>query len=114
MTSLARALLEAKFRGVTAHLAPLGRAAAAIVPPEWRLDAVVAVPLAPRRERRRGFNQAREAARPVAAALGVPLPPRVLVVDDVTTTGATLAAVAAALLDGGAEHVFALALARED
>lgn len=121
-----RALLEAKFRGVTAHLAPLGRAAAALVPGEWGVQAVVAVPLGRRRERTRGFNQAREAARHVADALGVPLVDglvrrgretapqamldaaarhtnlggafvasgdpleRVLLVDDVTTTGATL------------------------
>ena len=35
-------------------------------------------------------------------------------IDDVTTTGATLAAVARALRAGGAERVYALALARED
>ena len=147
-----RAILEAKFRGVTAHLGPLGRAAAGVVPATWGVEAVVPVPLSARRERPRGFNQAREAGRTFAETLGVPLadglvrrvretapqasldaeararnlsgaflvppgtrvPPRVVVVDDVTTTGATLAAVAAALLDGGAEHVFALAIARED
>ncbi len=37
----------------------------------------------------------------------------VVVVDDVVTTGATLAACAAALLDGGATAVSAVALARE-
>jgi len=145
-----RALLEAKFRGVTAHLEPLGRAAAATVPEEWRPDAVVPVPLASRRERTRGFNQAREAARAVAESLGVPLadglvrrarettpqasldaearhrnlggafaavgtpPARVLVVDDVTTTGATLSEVAAVLRAAGASKVYALAMARED
>lgn len=145
-----RALLEAKFRGISAHLDPLGRAAAAVVPPGWRPDVVVAVPLGSRRERTRGFNQAREAARAVAAALGVPLadgvvrraretvpqasldaearhrnlggafaavgtpPPRVLVVDDVTTTGSTLSAVALVLRAAGASKVFALAMARED
>jgi predicted amidophosphoribosyltransferase len=39
---------------------------------------------------------------------------RVLVVDDITTTGATLDACARALLDAGAAAVFALAIARED
>jgi len=145
-----RALLEAKFRGVTAHLDPLGRAAAALVPADWRPDAVVAVPLGRRRERTRGFNQAREAARAVSDALGVPLvdglvrrgrettpqamldadarhanlrgafeairtpPGRVLLVDDVTTTGSTLSEVAAALRAAGASRVYALAMARED
>ena len=145
-----RALLEAKFRGVTALLPPIALAAAAVVPADWRPEAVVAVPLGARRERRRGFNQAREAARVVAEALGVPLgddlvrraretrpqatlgaaarrvnlgdafvlvgtpPARVLVVDDVTTTGATLSAVAAVLRAGGAQHVHAIAMARED
>ena len=37
---------------------------------------------------------------------------RVLLVDDVTTTGATLAAAASALYDGGAEWVEAMAFAR--
>ena len=151
-----RALLEAKFRGVTAHLAPLGRAAVAIVPPDWRPNAVVPVPLGRRRERTRGFNQAREAARAVAEALGPPLadgpaprgretppqamlgaearqtnldgafvlaperggvgtpPARVLLVDDVTTAGATLSALAGLLRASGVAHVFALAMARED
>ena len=145
-----RALLEAKFRGVTAHLGPLGRAAAALVPDDWRPEAVVAVPLGRRRERTRGFNQAREAARAVAEVLGVPLvdglvrrgretapqamldadarhlnlrgafevvgtpPGRVLVVDDVTTTGSTLSEVAAALRAAGTSNVYTLAMARED
>jgi ComF family protein len=39
---------------------------------------------------------------------------RVLVVDDVTTTGATLAACAEGLRSGGARSVWAFAFARED
>lgn len=38
-------------------------------------DRVVPVPLHPARQRRRGFNQAMELARPVADRLGVPLAP---------------------------------------
>lgn len=44
---------------------------------------------------------------------GVP-PEGVLVVDDVTTTGATLSTVAAALKAAGAERVYGLAVERED
>jgi ComF family protein len=39
---------------------------------------------------------------------------RILLVDDVCTTGATLAAAAAALLDGGASGVYAYCVARAD
>ena len=55
--------------------------------------------------------QRREGA--FAAAAGEP-PAGVLLVDDVSTTGATFAAGARALLDAGAERVYALAVARED
>ncbi|MPZ98412.1 MAG: ComF family protein [Dehalococcoidia bacterium] len=145
-----RAVLEAKFRRVTALLPPLAREAAASVPAEWTPEAVVPVPLHPARERRRGFNQAEHIARTVAEVLALPertdlvrrvretppqatldavrrernlgdafaahgpVPPRLLLVDDVTTTGATLGAVAATLRAAGAEQVWALALARED
>ncbi|MDA0352443.1 MAG: phosphoribosyltransferase family protein [Chloroflexi bacterium] len=154
-----RALLEAKFRGVTTLLPPLARLAATSVEPVWRPEVVIPIPLARQRERRRGFNQAQLIAAEVAAALALPLDERgltrlrasaaqaslgaaeratnledafraaqleptsrarglvgarVLLVDDVTTTGSTLNEAARALRAGGAAAVFALAVARED
>jgi ComF family protein len=115
-------------------------------------DCVVPVPLHPRRQRARGFNQARELARrlgpPVIDALvrarhtvpQVELPAdrrqenvrgafrlrhrfltgncvavkglRVVVVDDVSTTGSTLDVCAAVLKEAGAAEVYALTAAR--
>lgn len=144
------AILEAKFRGVTSHLPVLAGAAAEAIPPEWRFDVVVPVPLSGSRRRTRGYNQAEILARHVARAHGAGLrtrllvrtrnappqaslsaeerarnlagvfavrgvpPPSVLVVDDVTTTGATLSTTAAVLKAAGAERVYDLAVARED
>jgi ComF family protein len=145
-----RALLEAKFRGVTALLPSLGREAAGVAERSWRVDVVVPIPLAPRREAKRGFNQAALLADEIAAVLGVPVEAgrlvrtregvaqaslgaeeratnlvgafaaegfegrRVLLVDDVTTTGSTLDEAARAVRAAGAAAVFAVAVARED
>lgn len=67
-----RAVIEAKFRGVSALLDPLGRAAAQVVPASWDVDAVTAVPLHGTRRRRRGFDQAAVLAHTVGDELGVP------------------------------------------
>lgn len=109
-------------------------------------QALVAVPLHPRRARERGFDQgewlARRLARrlelPLARArrrrdtptqrgldrderrrnlsdafvMASPLPPRVALVDDVMTTGATLGALAASCRAAGAREVEAWAVAR--
>lgn len=121
--------------------------------PKMRLDAIVPVPLHPRRYRERGFNQSTILAEALRDVAGAPVVPavrrsrhttpqaglssndrlrnlagafapeedhldtvagkRVLIVDDVTTTGATIAAVAVALQHAGVAEISALTLARE-
>jgi len=114
-------------------------------------DAVVPVPLHPRKARRRGYNQAELLAGEIASALAVPLSVsclrrvvdtpalarttsrvereagvrdafvggphargrRLLLVDDVTTTGSTLRECASALLAAGAAEVNAVVFAKE-
>jgi ComF family protein len=113
-----------------------------------RPDRVVALPLAPSRQRERGFNQAREIAVPVARRTGLPLASpleritagtpqtrlpwarrlgnvrgtfavsspvrgaRIALVDDVMTTGATLAEAARTLVEAGAGRVECWIVAR--
>ncbi len=118
-------------------------------PTTGNIDALVPVPLHPRRMRERGFNQAVEIARPVARALSLPLllhacrrvrdtpaqsgldarerrrnpvgafaanaevaGKRVAIIDDVYTSGSTIAAVTHALLHAGATRVEAWCVAR--
>lgn len=103
-------------------------------------DALMPIPLHRARLRQRGYDQARELAKPLARTLGIPLldglrrvqvteaqsgldaaarmknvrgafsvnrsiPPHVMLVDDVMTTGATFQAARKALLKAGAKRV---------
>ncbi|MBX3274152.1 MAG: ComF family protein [Sandaracinaceae bacterium] len=146
---LADAVRRFKYGG-RSELAPvLARMARpAVLELAGRVDVVVSVPLHPRRERARGYDQTALLARAWARALAVPcraralgrvrdtppqasldvgardanvraafrvlasLPPRVLLVDDVRTTGATLAACGEALLAAGVVEVHPFVLAR--
>ncbi len=150
---LREAIHDFKYRDLTALAVPLGRlmaAAWALLEGDWLPQAVVPVPLHPRRHRQRGYNQSALLAREMAASLEIPLlegilyrvkatVPQVeldvderrinvqdafrcqadslagrsvLLVDDVCTTGATLASACHALKEAGASRVLAYTLAR--
>jgi ComF family protein len=64
-----------KFRGELALAPLLGRLLAARLPRGTRVDFIVPVPLSRARLRARGFNQALEIARALAAATGCKLAP---------------------------------------
>jgi ComF family protein len=66
-----------KFRGELALAPLLGGLLASRLPRGARVDFLLPVPLSPARLRQRGFNQALEIARPVAAAIGCRLAPQI-------------------------------------
>jgi ComF family protein len=152
--SVRAALHALKYRGERRLAEPLAEAMAE----RWRrsgrgADVLTWVPVHPARRRERGFDQAEELARQMAAQLRLPvaallerrqrtvaqhaldqeerasntasafrvaaetrelLPGHwVVVVDDILTTGATLAGCAAELLEGGAAAVSAVTVARD-
>jgi len=152
---LREAIHQFKYGGVAVLAGPLGQMMACAWPDlapdgQEQVDVIVPVPLHPRRERERGYNQAALLAREFGPRLGCPvvedallrpretLPQvnlgtrerranvhgafrcadsrlrgsRVLIIDDVFTTGATLEAAASALRLGGASAVLGYTLAR--
>ena len=65
-----------KFHGRLAMAGLFGELMAADLSGREPPDLIIPVPLHPKRLRERGFNQAREIARPLARRLGVPLAPQ--------------------------------------
>lgn len=76
--ALRELLLRAKFHGDAASLHGLGTLLAPLALSLPPAHALVPMPLHPARLRERGFNQCQELCRPVAAALGIPLAPDLL------------------------------------
>lgn len=153
---LRSAITALKFRGARALAEPLGELLARQIMAAGLLNVslpqLIPLPLHPRRERMRGFNQARLLAAIASTQLGIPvrdslvrtrataaqtslrggstirrenvadafalrstaevIPPRVILVDDVLTSGATLEAAARVLGGAGAKEIWAAVIAR--
>jgi ComF family protein len=69
---LGRSIRALKYGGSRELATLLGTRLAQGVPPDWNVQAVIAVPLHTARMRERGFNQAELLARQVASRLGLP------------------------------------------
>ena len=147
-----QALLQYKFRGVPARGRVFGRLIAGELQQREKteFDILSWVPLSPKRERRRGYDQARILAESAGEVLGMRAEPvlrkvrnappqshlrtkearranisgcyavldpnrvagkRVLLIDDIVTTGATVSECARMLMLAGAESVSAAAVA---
>lgn len=69
---LRRSVRALKFGGVRDLAGPLGQALGAGLPANWNVQAVIPVPLHPRRLRERGYNQAELLAQAIAAQQRLP------------------------------------------
>lgn len=153
--AVVKSLIHAlKFKGIRSAAEPLADFLASYtrdIPLPWETYQFVSIPLSPRRQRERGFNQAEAIAAAFARRIGVPLHAGVLVrvrhtrpqtdlgagerrenvagcfavvrpdfvrgkrmvlLDDVITSGATIASAADALLHAGAPFVIGLAASK--
>lgn len=148
---LGSAIRSFKYAGESARAEHLASLLAPLMSDFPAIDVLMPVPLHPRRERQRGYNQSRLLAIPLGQATSIPMREllvrerqtsqqvglnesarranvrgafvarpdvdftgrRVILVDDVMTTGATLGSCAEALHQAGAAWVGAVTLARE-
>ncbi|MEI6511724.1 MAG: ComF family protein [bacterium] len=155
--TLATALKTFKYNASLSLVEPLGKLMTDFLDTEIGQDVagvemVMPVPIHLSRHKKRGFNQARLLAEPVAKHLGLPLSDalllrtkrtlpqvdltpeqrrenvsdafevrmpseikgrRILLVDDIMTTGSTVTSCSKTLLSAGASSIYVLALARE-
>lgn len=147
---VAGAMHRYKFQGVQSYAQDFGHLMAEILPEDLAVDWITWAPLHPRRQRQRGYDQAKLLALAVGEERGWPVKSllvktrhtdpqsgleeaesrrrnasgayafsgesvagrRILLVDDVLTSGATLGTCATLLKDQGAEEVFCLTLVR--